>query len=363
MDDNHLKDFYRGKRVLITGHTGFKGSWLTHILLLWGAEVVGVALPPESDDGIFVKTNLKDKIKHYECDIRDLEKVSEIVAIEKPDIVFHLAAQALVRRSYNEPVLTVTTNVVGTTNILEAVRMVPSIRSVVVITTDKVYKNNEWVYGYRESDQLGGYDPYSGSKAAADIIAEMYRLSFYNPDKYGDTHNTLIGIARAGNVIGGGDWSGNRLVPDIMRSVLHGDGIINIRSPHAVRPWEHVLEPLSGYLQLGMRLAVGEKELSGSWNFGPLHSSWVSVKEFVEKSLSILGKGSLEIEVNAVDSKHESMELVLDVTKAFRQLDWSSRWSFDKTLQETINWYTSVSDDPGSATDVTLKQIKDYFNN
>ncbi len=364
MDDKRLQEFYRGKKVLVTGHTGFKGSWLTHVLLLLGADVVGVALPVEPDKRMFTQTDLQSRVRHYECDVRDADEIQKIVSTEKPDIVFHLAAQALVRRSYEEPVFTITTNVVGTTNVLEAVRTTPTVTAMVVITTDKVYENQEWVYGYRENEKLGGYDPYSGSKAAADIVANAYRLSFFNPAKYGDAHTTLLGIARAGNVIGGGDWSEDRLVPDIMRSVLHGDGNVSIRNPHAVRPWEHVLEPLSGYLLMGMRLAKGDTEVSGAWNFGPQHTSWVTVGDFATKALAQLGKGSVQIAQDSAvaQTKHESTELVLDTTKAYRRLGWASRWSFEKTLKETVRWYAVTAEDPESVSRITQEQILDYFN-
>jgi len=359
MDVRALEDFYRGKTVLVTGHTGFKGAWLTHVLLLFGAKVVGVALPPKTERDIFVRTGLASKISHHEFDIRNTERLAALMASEKPDVVFHLAAQPLVRRSYDEPLLTVTTNVVGTANVLDAIRFTPSVRAAVIITTDKVYENHEWVYGYRENDQLGGHDPYSGSKAAADIVAEAYRRSFFNPNTYSKTHNTLVAIARAGNVIGGGDWSENRLVPDIMRAVFGGSGVVTLRSPQSVRPWEHVLEPVSGYLMLGMRLGQGETDISGAWNFGPDQSSWVPVGTLTGRMLQELGKGTMEIVTDW--TKHESKELVLDATKAIRQLGWRSRWSVDATIRATAEWYASAERFASAATSITRKQIEDYF--
>ena len=361
MDRQRLTDFYRNKKVLITGHTGFKGAWLSHVLLEFGAHVVGVSLPPQTPDDIFVRTKVKDRITHYELDIRKEDAVRTLFKTESPDIVFHLAAQALVRRSYNEPALTVSTNVGGTTNVLEAIRHCPSIQSAVIITTDKVYENKEWVYGYRETDMLGGRDLYSGSKAAADVVTKAYRETFFNPDEYKRTHTTLVGTARAGNVIGGGDWSLDRLVPDIMRAVFYENGTVTLRYPEAVRPWEHVLEPISGYLLLGARLAEGEKGFSGAWNFGPDQSAWLTVEEMTTRILSHLGSGSLAIESQG-NHAHESTLLTLDTTKAQRQLGWKSQWDIDTTLRETARWYRAVHDDPQSAEHITREQIAAYFN-
>lgn len=360
MEANLLKDFYRGKTVLVTGHTGFKGSWLTHTLLSFGANVVGISLPPKTERDIFVRTNLASKVVHHECDIRDAERMIALMASEKPDVVFHLAAQPLVRRSYDEPLLTVATNVIGTTNVLEAIRFTSSVKAAVIITTDKVYENREWLYGYRENDPLGGYDPYSGSKAAADIVTEAYRRSFFNPAAYRDSHNTLIATARAGNVIGGGDWSENRLVPDIMRAVFDGSGQVTLRNPESTRPWEHVLESVSGYLTLGMQLANGDTAASGAWNFGPQSDSIVSVGQVTERILQLLEKGSMNVEPD--NSKHEATELTLDVTKAQRMLKWRSQWDIEQTLRKTVEWYRAVQDDPAAAHAVTNSQIEAYFN-
>lgn len=359
MNIKELKDFYSGKTVLVTGHTGFKGSWLTHTLLEFGANVIGISLAPITPDDIFVKTDLVEKVIHHELDIRDSERLIKLIKKISPDIVFHLAAQPLVRLSYDEPLMTVTTNVAGTANVLEAVRLTPTIKSAVIITTDKVYENKEWAYGYRESDPLGGHDLYSGSKAAADVVTQAYLRSFFNPEYYNDKHGTLIAIARAGNVIGGGDWSPDRLVPDIVRATFRGDGSITLRYPEAVRPWEHVMEPVSGYLLLGMRLADGEKDLSGTWNFGPGHDSWLSVGDMTDRLIKHLGKGS----INTFQSdRHEANMLTLDTTKARRQLGWSPRWGIDATLAETAKWYMEVEKDPGSAERVTRDQIQSYFS-
>lgn len=358
MDAEQLRDFYRDKTVLVTGHTGFKGAWLSHILLSFGAKVVGVSLAPESSNGIFVVTDLQSEVEHHEFDIRNFERLTALVAAVKPEVVFHLAAQPIVRKSYDEPLTTFTTNVTGTANVLEAIRLVGGVKAAVIITTDKVYENREWIYGYRETDPLGGYDPYSGSKAAADILTESYRRSFFHPDQYGQTHTTLIGITRAGNVIGGGDWAQDRLIPDIMRAALQGKPV-SLRNPLAVRPWEHVLEPLAGYLMLGARLGRGEKEFSGAWNFGPNTDSWLNVGEVTRKILEFLGQGGITI--NAEKGKHEANLLTLDTTKAQRLLNWRPRFSINDTLRETVRWYKAAKESPETAKTVTKEQIATYF--
>lgn len=359
MDFEQLSDFYRGKTVLVTGHTGFKGSWLTSTLLVLGAKVVGVSLPPKTPKDIFVTSKLQNEVEHHEFDIRNFERLTALISAVKPDMVFHLAAQPLVRQSYEEPLETFTTNVVGTTNVLEAIRLAGHVKAAVIITTDKVYENREWMYGYRENDPLGGHDPYSGSKAAADIITDSYRKSFFSPEKYHETHHTLVATARAGNVIGGGDWSRNRLIPDIMRAVFEGNGVITLRNPSSTRPWEHVMEPITGYLMLGAKLGDGQKKISGNWNFGPSVDSFVSVGEVTEKALSLLGAGFLRVEPDP--HKHEAGELVLDVMKSHRQLGWTSKWDIDTTIQKTVEWYRAVKEDPDSARSITRKQIGEYF--
>lgn len=358
MEVERLRDFYCGKTVLVTGHTGFKGSWLTHILLSFGAKVVGVSLPPVSDRDIFVVTGLQARISHHEFDIRNAERLTALIAAEKPEIVFHLAAQPLVRQSYAEPQVTMATNVMGTVNVLEAIRLAGSVKAAVIITTDKVYENKEWLYGYRENDPLGGYDPYSASKAAADIVTDSYRRSFFNENDYGEKHQTLIATARAGNVIGGGDWGVDRLVPDIMRSVF-GGAPVTLRNPGAVRPWEHVLEPLSGYLMLGAKLGVGEREFAGPWNFGPEPDSWLPVADMTRKIIELLGMG--EINISSQPSFHESNILTLDATKARRLLGWKSRFDINRTLSETVRWYKTVHNDKTKARAITEEQIATYF--
>lgn len=358
METERLREYYSGKTVLVTGHTGFKGSWLTHILLSFGAKVIGVSLPPVSDRDIFVVTGLQSTVSHHEFDIRNAERLIALISAEKPDVVFHLAAQPLVRQSYAEPQTTMSTNVMGTVNILEAIRLSGSVKAAVIITTDKVYENKEWLYGYRESDPLGGYDPYSASKAAADIVTDSYRRSFFNENDYGEKHHTLIAIARAGNVIGGGDWGVDRLVPDIMRAAQGGTPV-TLRNPGSVRPWEHVLEPLSGYLMLGARLGGGEKEFAGAWNFGPNSESWLSVGDVTRKVMELLGTG--DISISSQPSFHESNMLTLDTTKAQRLLGWKPRFDINRTLSETVRWYKTVNTDKTKALAITQAQIASYF--
>lgn len=354
-----MQKFYQGKKVLITGHTGFKGAWLTEVLLSWGAEVVGVALAPITEPNLFSLLGQQKKISNYVCDIRDTANLRQIIVNEKPEIVFHLAAQPLVRRSYEEPLLTISTNAAGTASLLEAVRQAQTVKSVVVITTDKVYKDQNWVYPYREIDALGGYDPYSASKAAADIIAQSYIQSFFNPKDYQDKHNTLVTIARAGNVIGGGDWSADRLIPDIIRSVYEKNAPVLLRYPKAVRPWEHVLEPLSGYLALAERLYNGEVNMVGAWNFGPLADSFASVESVTRKILANLGRGSVLIDPEP--NRHEMHLLRLDISKATMELGWKPTLSYKETIEQTALWYKEYYEQ-GNIEAFTNRQIKSFFN-
>ena len=358
---SNLQTFYTGKRVLITGHTGFKGSWLSKILLNWGAEVVGVSLPPHTSPNLFEALNLNQEIsKNYYFDLRNVDKLREIMETERPDIVFHLAAQAIVRDSYDDPFNTHSTNILGTINVLQTVKEVGSVKSVVVITTDKVYENKEWLYPYREVDALGGYDPYSASKAAADIVTNSYLQSFFNPKNFGEKHHTLVAIARAGNVIGGGDWSKDRLIPDMIRAVFEIQETVVIRSPQAIRPWQHVLEPLRGYLMLGRELYNGQKELSGAWNFGPNEDSFVCVEFLVKSGLAVLKKGDYKI-IEDISLKHETNLLKLDINKAGNMLNWRPKWQFGDSLTATFEWYDQFYTNDNLINNFTNKQIKLYF--
>jgi CDP-glucose 4,6-dehydratase len=327
---------YRGRRVLITGDTGFKGSWLSLWLQQRGASVFGYALPPESKSH-FNEIGLSKLIKHRDGDVRDFDRLSTYISEINPDIIFHLAAQALVIESYRDPKSTSDTNIGGSINILEAVRLNPNVKALVFITSDKCYLNKEVARGYTELDELGGYDPYSASKAAAEIVFASYAKSFF-------AHRSSFGAAsaRAGNVIGGGDWSLNRIIPDCIRSLI-AQSPIEIRNPNATRPWQHVLEPLSGYITLGARLLNTGCGNFGSWNFGPPETAVHTVGEVTQRAVDEWGSGS--ISVSQQDEKlHEALLLQLNCDKAREQLGWAPRWDFQKTIHETIKWYKDFND-------------------
>jgi CDP-glucose 4,6-dehydratase len=322
-------DIYRGKRVLITGHTGFKGSWLALWLKELGAEITGVALPPDTYPNHWTLLNVD--LDDQRIDIRDLNAVARLIKKKKPEIIFHLAAQPLVRRAYRDPVGTWSTNVMGTVHVLEACRAQSSVQAVVVATTDKCYENLEWPWGYRELDRLGGHDPYSASKAAVEFVVGSYRRAFFNGDS-----GPLIATARAGNVIGGGDWSEDRLIPDLIRAYQKREAV-EIRFPHATRPWQHVLEPLSGYLCLGQRLLLGDRLFADAWNFGPNPRGNLTVEEVLTR---IRGYWS-ELRWLVTDElqPHESGLLYLDSAKARSLLRWQPVWDVEDTIEKTIDWY------------------------
>ncbi len=328
-------DIYRSRRVLITGHTGFKGSWLAYFLQQLGAEVCGVALPPP--EGLNLFRLLKLDMRSEFLDIRDPEKLRKTVADFRPEAVFHLAAQALVRRSYREPAETFSSNVMGTVHLLEACRLTPGVKAVVVITSDKCYENREQVRGYAETDPMGGYDPYSASKGCAELAVAGYRRSFFNNADYGVKHHTLVASARAGNVIGGGDWAEDRLVPDLMQAASAGRTAV-IRNPGATRPWQHVLEPLSGYLSLGEKLLKGETKFADGWNFGPDHEGMITVGETAAALAEAWDavKFSVETPQNA---PHEAHLLKLDCSKAHHELLWHGVWSPKEAFRRTAVWY------------------------
>lgn len=335
---DNLQKFFKNKKVLITGHTGFKGGWLSRILLNWGADVSGIALRPDTVPNLFDILRIKKDIKNYFCDIRNFESIKKIIKKEKPEIIFHLAAQPLVRDSYDNPLYTFETNIIGTANILEAVKEVGSVKSAVIITTDKVYEENKKrALLYKEDDKLRGYDPYSSSKVGAEIVIHSYIKSFFNTKDYNKKHKTLIASARSGNVIGGGDWLKDRLVPDIVRAVFEKNKRVAIRNPKSIRPWQYVLEPLYGYLLLAKKLYEGKKEFSGAWNFGPYDENYLKVKELVEITLKILKKGSYTIKRDY--TKHEAEAIRLDITKAKKMLGWSPIFNIKRTLELALNWY------------------------
>lgn len=355
-----MHKFYENKKILITGHTGFKGAWLAQILLNFKSDIVGVSLPPEKSPNLFDVLKIKNNIKNYFVDIRDYDELKKVFMKEKPEIVFHLAAQAIVRDGYDHPLETISTNTLGTANVLQAIKETGGVKSAVIITTDKVYENKEWHHAYRENDPLGGYDPYSASKAAADIVANSYIQSFFNIKDFKIKHDTLVAIARAGNVIGGGDWAEYRLIPDIVRAIHEKKEKVEIRNPEAIRPWQHVLEPLEGYLMLAKGLYEGKIDLSGAWNFGPNNESFVTVNKLIDEAIKILGKGAYKI-IPDTSGKHESGNLKLDINKANSILAWKPKLSFKENLELTFNWYKNFYEKSEDIVKFTNQQIKNFF--
>ena len=350
--DNYLS-FFSGKRLLVTGDTGFKGAWLCLCLKDLGADVVGFALPPEHPHDLYPVIGLEKLIHHVEGDIRDEAPLRRVFDQFQPEVLFHLAAQALVRRSYREPKLTFDTNVGGSVNVLEAVRATPSVRAVVYVTSDKCYQNREWVWGYRENDELGGRDPYSASKAAAEMVMTGYWQSFL-----ADRPGLGVASVRSGNVLGGGDWAEDRLVPDIIRD-LRAQRPVILRHPEGTRPWQHVLEPLSGYLLLAARLSESPKEFSGAWNFGPSGEGLRSVRHLAEKIIAGWGTGTIRVESQA-DAPHEAGMLHLNCDKARRLLGWRPRWNFARTVAETVHWYKAHHQGTPPL-ELCRSQIRDYM--
>lgn len=344
---------FNGEKVFITGHTGFKGTWLTRLLHTHGAEVTGYSLPTNHLNAHFNSLGLKNQINHITGDVNSFEDLRNALLEAKPKFIFHLAAQALVRDSYSNPVETFQTNVMGGVNLLQAVRATNSVRSIVFVTSDKCYQNQEWVWGYRETDLLGGKDPYSASKAAAEIVFHSFYESFFK-----GSHRIGTGTARAGNVIGGGDWSADRIIPDCIRNLEAGKPI-ELRNPSATRPWQHVLEPLSGYLTLAKKLHDSPATWNGSWNFGPKSSEVRNVKQIAQMIIKYFGKGDIKILENLDSSTPEAHLLQLNCEKANSELNWHPRWDVDKALEMTANWYKKVGS--GEPVDkVTDDQIKEY---
>lgn len=331
---NLFSQIYKDKIVLVTGHTGFKGSWLVYWLEQMGAKVIGYSLEAPTEPNHISLLNLD--IVSIIGDIRDLNKLNQIFNEYKPDIVFHLAAQPLVRLSYENPIETYETNVIGTLKVLEACKR-SKVKAIVNITSDKAYENKEWVYGYRENDPMGGYDPYSSSKGCADILASSFRNSYFNIKDYKKTHNTLLATCRAGNVIGGGDWAKDRLMSDIMISVSQGKKV-SIRNPNATRPWQHVLEPLSGYLHIGQKLLEEKVEFSGAWNFGPSDEGSITVEEVVKNVKKHWDKIDYQINQDP-NQPHEANLLKLDCSKAHILLKWQDVWDSQTTFEKSVKWY------------------------
>lgn len=352
-----FESFFKNKNVLITGHTGFKGAWLALWLSKLGANVSGLALEPDTNPNLFDKLNLKNTINHNICDIRDENAVKKLFSQIQPEIVFHMAAQPLVLRSYKEPKYTYEVNVLGTVNLLECLKTSSTAKIFINITTDKCYENKEWVYGYRETDPLGGYDPYSSSKACSEIVTASYRNSFFNPKDYGKTHQTAIATVRAGNVIGGGDWSENRLVPDCIKA-LAANEVIPIRNPRSTRPWQHVLEPLRGYLMLACKLGEDPQNYSQAWNFGPNETSIIDVENLVQKIIKFWGQGRYELDSS--QHYHENILLKLDLSKSIHKLGFRPLLEIDQALELTVNWYKEFYKDDIKIQNLTSKQIDLY---
>jgi CDP-glucose 4,6-dehydratase len=344
-------DAYRGARVLVTGHTGFKGSWLGLWLLALGADVHGVALAPRSERDNFVVTGLAGRLHHHLLDIRERDALADRFEQIRPEVVFHLAAQALVGRSHEDPPETFATNLLGTVHVLEAIRRTPSVRAAVIITSDKCYRNLEWEWGYRETDVLGGLDPYGASKACAELAVDAYRASFFR-----DAQVPAVASTRAGNVIGGGDWSEHRIVPDIVRALLANRGV-ELRSPRSTRPWQFVLEPLSGYLWLGALLGR-RGDLSSAWNFGPEAATIVPVQLLADQIVAAWGGGEIR-DVSGGGGFPEATLLSLDIAKARQRLGWRPVLTLAETIDATVAWYKSFA--AGAAMhDLALQQIGDY---
>ena len=351
-------EFWQGKKVLLTGHTGFKGSWLSLWLQSLGAHVTGYALSPPTDPSLFEAADVSSGMTSIIGDIRDLDKLQAVFAEHQPEIVIHMAAQPLVRYSYVNPVETYSTNVMGTVNLLEAVRHCPSVKSVVNITTDKCYENREWAWGYRENEPMGGFDPYSNSKGCAELVSSAYRSSFFNADTYAE-HGVALGTVRAGNVIGGGDWAQDRLIPDILAAFEQGQ-FVDIRNPHAIRPWQHVLEPLRGYLNLAEKLYEHGPSFAEGWNFGPNDEDAKPVGWIVEQMANLWGNNA-QWQIDTNNHPHEAHYLKLDISKARNRLDWHPALRLNEALQLIIDW--SKQKQAGvNLRDLTLSQIKNYQN-
>jgi CDP-glucose 4,6-dehydratase len=348
-------NIFKGKTVLVTGHTGFKGSWLCIWLKELGANVVGYALEPYTERDNFVVSGLKDRIVHTTGNVREFQKLLKVFEEYQPEFVFHLAAQAIVRESYVNPKETYEINVGGTVNVLECCRLTGSVKVIINVTSDKCYENKEWVWGYRENDPMGGYDPYSSSKGCSELITDAYRKSFFNPNGF-DKHGKSISSARAGNVIGGGDWQKDRIIPDCIRA-LESNKPIEIRNPNAIRPWQHVLESLSGYLLLASRMYEEPQKFCSAWNFGPNQDSIITVGEIANMIVAKWGSG-LWIDKSDKSESHEANLLSLDIFKAKTYLKWSTVLDTVATIEKTVEWYKEYSKvDPYQ---ICVKQINEY---
>jgi CDP-glucose 4,6-dehydratase len=353
------KEFFRKKKVLVTGHTGFKGSWLTLMLSELEAEIVGISLDPKTSRDFYVVNRIDQLCDSHILDISDYQTIQKKINAFQPDLVFHLAACPLVRWSYANPLKTYQTNVMGTANILESIKNIQTKCAVVVVTTDKVYENKEWNYPYRESDRLGGKDPYSASKACVEMLVASYQHSFFDTRIF-ENHHKSIATARAGNVIGGGDWSSDRLIPDIIKAV-ENDIEVKIRNPGSIRPWQHVLEPLHGYLLLSENLYNDPVRYSGAWNFGPYPEDAFSVEEVVKASIDILEKGRYGIE-EKINALHEANLLKLDISKSLNLLGWKPLLNTTDAIRWTVEWYKELQNNRNHIREYSKKSIHDYLN-
>ena len=351
-----MVSIWHGRRVFLTGHTGFKGSWLALWLSRLGAQVCGYALDPCTDPDIFTLASVANVVKDIRGDIRDYSKLEDSITQFAPEVVFHLAAQPIVRRGYADPVGTYATNVMGTVHVLEAARKAPSVRAIVCVTTDKCYQNQGWVWPYRESDPLGGYDPYASSKACAEIVSGAYRTSFFPADHL-DQHHVGLSTGRAGNVIGGGDWSEDRLIPDLVRGFCSGTPV-RIRRPKAIRPWQHVLDPLHGYLMLAEKLLAQDPQFAASYNFGPADDDIWPVERIATKLVDLWGQGASWVR-DSDPSVHEDHVLRLDASKARVELGWKPRLGIENALEWTVAWYRAWKRGENLAK-FTGQQIADY---
>ena len=350
--------FWSGKKVLVTGHTGFKGSWLCLWLQHLGATVTGFALNPSSNPNFYELTSINRCMSNNIGDIRDYKCILNLILQYEPEVVIHMAAQSLVRYSYIHPVETYSTNIMGTINLLEAVRQTSSVRAVVNVTSDKCYENKEWIWGYRENEALGGNDPYSSSKGCAELVTSSYRNSFFNPSNY-SLHKVALATARAGNVIGGGDWSDDRLIPDTIRALSIGQRVA-IRNPNAIRPWQHVLEPLSGYLNLAEKLYTQGPKFSEAFNFGPVEDDARPVSWIVNELTKCWGGGASWI-LDTTENPHEAQHLKLDCSKAKNLLEWQGRWSLEKSLENIVFWHKAHLRG-ANMREISLAQIESFTN-
>lgn len=353
-----IQNKFNGKKVFVTGHTGFKGSWMIKCLSMFGADIKAYSLPPKNQKDNYNLIQASSICESEIGDIRDYDKLRKSICEFKPDFIFHLAAQSLVYKSYQDPLETYETNVMGTANLLLSLKSLNAPCVVSVITTDKVYKNKEWIYPYREIDQLGGYDPYSSSKACTEILVDSFRNSFFSRATY-KQHGIQISTARAGNVIGGGDWAENRIVPDIVRSIL-SNKVLELRSPKAVRPWQHVLEPLNGYFTLAEKMYHNPLKYDGEWNFGPDNKSFTTVEDLTRIAIDALGKGSYK-DISDKEKLHETSFLLLENFKSKRYLNWKPQMSDKKAIEWTVEWYKQFLEDRSQCINITENQIKSYF--